>query len=62
MGLKQGLQVRAASKQNNDTDAPDNGSVPMADGDTGSDTEDARNTHKAPHGAAQADTEGVQKE
>ena len=62
MGLKRGLQVRAASERNNDTDAPKDGSVPMADGDADSNAEDARNAKEAPHRAVQEDTGGMQKE
>ena len=62
MGLKRGLQVRAASKQNKDTNSPDNGSNPGADSDADSVAEDIRNANKAPHLAAQADTGGVQGE
>ena len=49
VGLKRGLQVRAASKRNNDTNAPNNGSVPRADSDADSNAEDTRNANKAHH-------------
>ena len=62
MGLKRGLQVRAASKRNNDTDAPEDGSVPMVDSDVDSNAEDAVNSKEAPHRATQADTGGVHNE
>ena len=62
MGLKRGLQARAASKRNKDTDAPNNGSAPGADSNTNSDAEDTRNVNEAPHQATQADTGGVQEE
>ena len=61
-GLKGGLQARATTKRNNDTDAPEDRSDPMVDGDANSNGEDAMNTEEAPHRAAQADTGGVQKE
>ena len=42
--------------------APTDGSNPMADGDTNSNAEDARNAKEAPLWAAQANIGGVQKE
>ena len=62
MGLKQGLQVREALKQNKDTNLPNNNSHSGADSDADSATEDVGHTNKAPHLAAQADTGGVQGE
>ena len=59
MGLKQGLQARAASKQNKHTDFPDNDSDSGADSDADSASEGARHANEAPHLPAQADTGGV---
>ena len=62
MGLKDGLRVRAITKQNNSTDAPEDGSDTTADGDVNSNAEDATNEEEAPHQATQADKGGVQVE
>ena len=62
MGLKRGLQVRTASKRNNDTDAPKDGSIPMEDGDTDSDAEDTRNSKRStPLGRASEHGRGVER-
>ena len=62
MGLKGGLKVRAITKQNNSTDAPEDGSDTTADDDANSDAEDAINAKEAPHRAAQAGMGGMREE
>ena len=62
MCLERGLQVRAASKQNKDTNLPDNESNLGAESDADSAAKDTRHTNEAPHLPTQADTGGVQGE
>jgi hypothetical protein len=62
MGLTRGLQARAASKQDKDTDSPNNESDSEEEGDAEGAVEDPSSTNEAAHPPAPAETGGVQEE
>ena len=62
MGLAQGLQARAAFKQDKDTNSPNNESDSEEESDAEGAAENPSTTNEAPHPPAPAEMGGVQEE